>query len=114
MKINSFITLICIAISALLAYGLYSIFSAENKLLIAAGGFVCFLSTLIMALAVNMDSSRSTMNIRALSFSFFVLLLIGHIIFAYFKVSNPIYIICAGILLCIFLIVVYGIRKSGQ
>lgn len=114
MKINSFITLICVIISALLAYGLYTWSSAENKLLISSGGFISFFITLSAAMAIDLGSSRTNTNIRALSFTFLLLAILAHIILAFYQVSNPLYIVSIGVVLCVYLLVSYGIKKAGQ
>jgi hypothetical protein len=114
MKINAFLTMICLAISALIAYGLYTLTTVENNVLIVSSSFICFATTLTMAIGASYDTPRTTTNIRTLATSFFVVLLILNFSFVFLQVSNPTYIIAVGIIMCLFLIAFYGIKRANQ
>jgi len=114
MKINFVQALIAIAICALTAYGLYSLSSSENKLLLSVGGFLFMVTTLIFAIAASFEFHRTTTNIRAVSVIFFIMALSSNMIFAFISFAIPSYIIINGILLVIFLSILYSINKAKQ
>lgn len=64
MKINFVQTTIAIAVSLLLAYGLYSFRDSENKILLSAGSFVFFAATLALTIGVSFELPRTTTNIK--------------------------------------------------
>lgn len=111
---NKFLTIVSIALSALLAYGFYSCCSAENQFILTLGSFVSFATTLIMALGLNYETERSTTNIRALSLFFFIVFLGSNLLSAYLDISRPVYIITIGVIICVFLMSFYGIKKANQ
>src|SRR5574344_1541383 len=103
MKINFVQTIIAIAVSLLIAYGLYSFHDSENKILLSAGSFVFLSATLILTIGTSFELPRTTTNIRVLSGVFFVVALISNLIFTFLAFSIPSYVITNGILLLVFL-----------
>ncbi len=75
------------------------------------GTFICMLVTLIPAISLHYETGRLGINVRVLSGLFFVLFLISNFCFAGFGVKLPYYIITNGILLTIFLVIFYKIKK---
>jgi hypothetical protein len=114
MKLNFVQTIITIAVSLLIAYGLYSFHDSENKILLSLGSFVFLATTLVIAIGVNFEQSRTTTNIRVVSGIFFVIALASNLIFSYFIFSTPTYVITNGILFLIFVLIVYSINKAKQ
>ena len=114
MKLNFVQTIIAIAVSLLIAYGLYSFHESENKILLSLGSFVFLAITLVITIGVNFEQSRTTTNIRVVSGIFFVLAFISNLIFSFFTFSTPSYIIINGILLLIFVLIIYSIYKAKQ
>ena len=114
MKINFILLLIALAISSLLAYALYGFSVSENKMLLCAGGFVCYATTLIMALSVKFSLPRTTFNIRAISIVFFILLLISNFTFLFVVFSSPAYILTNGALLLLYILIAYSIYRAKQ
>jgi len=114
MKINFVQTIIAIAVSLLIAYGLYSFHDSENKTLLSLGSFILLAVTLVITIGVNFEQSRTTTNIRVVSGIFFVLAFISNLIFSFFTFSTPSYIIINGILLLIFVLIIYSIYKAKQ
>ena len=53
MKINFVQTIIAIAVSLLIAYGLYSFHDSENKILLSAGSFVFLATTLVLTIGTS-------------------------------------------------------------
>jgi hypothetical protein len=114
MKLNFVPTIIAIALSALIAYGLYSFHDSENKILLSLGSFVFLVTTLVIAIGVNFEQPRTTTNIRVVSGIFFVIALASNLIFSFFTFSTPSYLITNGILLLIFALIAYSINKAKQ
>lgn len=107
-------TLISVCISALFAYALYSISNSENKLLLSVGGGVFLTITLIATIAAQFSDSRTTTNIKALSGIFFTIGLISHLVYAFISFSPAAYIIPAGLLVLVYMSIVYSISKSSE
>ncbi len=114
MKINFVQTSIAIVGSLLIAYGFYSFHDSENKLLLSLGSFVFLAITLVITIGVNYEQSRTTTNVRVVSGIFFIVALASSLIFSFLKFSTPTYIITNGILLLIFILIVYSINKAKQ
>ena len=114
MKINFVQSIIAIAMSLLIAYGLYSFNSSENKILLSAGSFVFIATALVMTIGVSYELPRTTTNIRVVSGIFFVIALISNLIFTFINFSVPSYAIINGILWLVFILIVYSINKAKQ
>lgn len=114
MKINFIPTLIAIAVSLLAAYGLYSFNHGENNILIGAGSFIFIATTLTVTIGASFELPRTTTNIKAISGVFFALAITSNLIFSFIDFSVPGYIITNGILLLIFILIVYSINKAKQ
>lgn len=114
MKINFVQTIIAIAVSLLIAYGLYSFHDSENKILLSTGSFLFLATALVMTIGASFAPPRTTTNIRVVSGIFFTIALISNLIFTFINFSVPSYIIINGILLLVFTLIVYSINKAKQ
>jgi hypothetical protein len=114
MKLNWVITIIAIAVSLLISYGLYSFHDSENNLLLTLGSFVFLATTLVITIGANFELPRTATNIRVISGVFFVVALASNLIFSFLIFSTPSYIITNGILFLIFVLIVYLIYKAKQ
>ena len=114
MKINFVPTIISTAVSLLIAYGLYSFHDNENKILLSAGSFVFLATTLVMSNGASFELQRTTTNIKVVSGIFFAIALIGNLIFTFVNFSVPIYVIINGILILVFILIVYLINQAKQ
>ena len=115
MKINAFPAILAAAISALLAYGLYSFCKTPGQeLLLAIGGFVCFFLTLSVGVAVRFEEGRTSTNTAVLGWFFFFIMLISHVVFTFILFATPVYIIINGVLLLASLGVIYAVAKAKQ
>ena len=114
MKINIVQTIIAIAVSLLIAYGLYSFHDSENKILLSSGSFVFLATTLVMTIGASFELPRTTTNIRVVSGIFFAVALVSNLIFSFVTFSVPLYIIANGILILIFLLIIYSIANAKQ
>lgn len=115
MKVNVFLTLLSIALSALIGYLAFNVADGkENDVICGIGSTICFLATLIPTIGLQYDTSRLGVNLRIFSALCFLVFLISHFCFARFGVTMPYYVICNGIILIIYLVVFYkmqGINK---
>lgn len=114
MKINFVQTIIAIAVSLLIAYGLYSFHDSENKILLSTGSFVFLATTLVMTIGARFELPRTTTNIRVVSGFFFATALISGLIFTFVNFSVPSYVIINGILFLVFILIVYSINRAKQ
>lgn len=114
MKIDFIKTLIAIAVSLLIAYGLYSFHESENKILLSAGSFVFLAITLILTIGASFELPRTTTNVKVVSGIFFAIALISNLIFTFISFSVPSYVITNGILLLVFVLIAYSILKAKQ
>jgi len=114
MKINFAQTIIAIAVSLLIAYGLYSFHDSENKILLSAGSFVFLAITLVFSIGTSFQLPRTTTNVRVVSGIFFAVALISNLIFTFVAFSVPSYVITNGILLLVFILIAYSINKAKQ
>ena len=115
MKINIVPTIISLAISALIAYALYVLCKTEGQeLLLAIGGGIATFIPLTTTLGVRFEQSRTSANIATLGGVFTGIMLICCFIFALVRFSPPVFIIVAGILLLVFIMIVYAIARAKQ
>jgi hypothetical protein len=114
MKINFVQTIIAIAISLLIAYGLYSFHDSENKILLSTGSFVFLTSALVMTIGTSFELPRTTINVKVVSGIFFAIALFSNLIFTFIRFSIPSYVIINGTLLLIFILIAYSIHKAKQ
>ena len=106
--------MIAVAVSLLIAYGLYSFHNGENKMLLCVGGFVLLATTLVFTIGTSFERPRTTANVRVVSGIFFAIAFIGNLVFTFFNFSVPGYVITTGILLLAFILIVYSINKAKQ
>jgi hypothetical protein len=114
MKVHFVQAIIAIAVSLLIAYGLYSFHDSENKILLTAGSFLFLAITLILTIGTSFELPRTTTNIRVVSSIFFAIALICNLVFTFINFSVPSYIIINGILLLVFIFIAYSINKAKQ
>ncbi|MBR1625977.1 MAG: hypothetical protein IJ681_02410 [Bacteroidales bacterium] len=112
MKVNWLYSIIAVCITALLAYGLYSISKSTDNSIIALGSFFFMGIPLVMAMGVKSRGSRITTNLKVLSAIFFFIALVINVVFAFLNgFSVPLYIILNGILTLVFVFIYHNIYK---
>lgn len=115
MKINLIPSLIALAISALIAYALYSFCKTEgHELLLAIIGGISMFLPLATCFGVRFPESRTSTNIAVIGGVFFGIMLVAGLVFAFVQFSTPALIIVDGLLLLIFLLCVYTVAKAKQ
>lgn len=108
MKANIFLSFIGVVLASLIGYLAFNVAKGhENDILCGVCSTICFIATLIPVLGLSYESSRLGTNIRVLSALFFVVFLVSHFCFAGFGIKMPYYIICNGIILIIYLAIIY-------
>ncbi len=113
MKVNIVTTLIALLISALIAYAFYAYSPEEMKIMVTIGGFICVASTLVCAMGIQLEEGTSA-NMRITAVLGFIVLLISNIVCAASGVTTPVYVITNGIILLLFILLVYLIVRSKQ
>lgn len=111
MKVNVILSIIAVLIAVLLGYWAYSIAADDvNALICGIGSGICFIVTLLPALGIQYSSKQLGVNIKVLSWLFFLTFVVSHFCFASFGVKMPSYIIVNGILLAIFGAAFYNMK----
>ena len=114
MKCNAIPTIIAVALSALMAYALYSWCKmTDSNLLVSIVGGVTLCCTLVTTLGISIERSRTSANIKVISGVFSVLFIVSNIIFCCVtSFAYPLYIILNGFLLLIWILIVYSIHRA--
>lgn len=111
MKINIFLTIISLALAGLLSYFAFDLASEDaNATICTIGSLLCFCSTLIPAIGMSYETTRLGTNIRITSVLFFIVFLVSQFCFAGFGVKMPLYIILNGIILIVYLAILYKMQ----
>ena len=115
MKVNTFLTLIALILSSLLGYWVYSVADTDAHATLAGVlSAICLAIPLIMGFCVSYQTSAAIVNVRTLSCALFLLMLILHFYYANIGISMPSYVLINGIIICIYLAIIYAILKSKQ
>lgn len=116
MKLNIVPSIIAFAISALIAYGLYSwCRNADMQILLSIFGGVSMLLTFGSMLAISFEDSRTTVNVRVLSGVFAFLVILSNAIFCCISsFSTPLYVIINGLLMLIWFLSAYGVTRANK
>ena len=114
MKIQVFPSIIAVAASALIAFGLYSWCRCEDmRLLIAIFGGISLMLTGGATFAASLQESRATVNAKVASGVFALLLIVSNAIFcAVTTFSVAFYVLINGLLLLLWLIILYAVMKT--
>lgn len=113
MKLHPVNLIIAILFSAVAAYGLWSI-DGVLKDYIAIGSFAYFVATLAPAIALLIDSGRRAVNFRLVCTVFFVLGLLGNLIFSYVPSSVTFYLVSNLIVFILYVFLANSIFSSRQ
>lgn len=116
MKLNIIPCIIVVAVCALIVFGVYTLCHMEEmRLLVTIVSGMGLLLTLGALFTVEFQSLRMGVNIKVTSGIFAGLILITNIVFCCLSCfSQPLYIILNGLLLLIWLLVVYGISRANK
>ena len=116
MKLNIVPSIVALAISALIAYGLYSwCRDVDMQMLLSIFGGISLLLTLGGMLAISFEDSRTTVNFRVLSGVFALLIVLSNAIFCCISsFSTPLYVIINGMLMLIWFLSAYGVTRANK
>lgn len=108
MKTNIFLTIISILLASLIGYLAFNIAEGkDNDALCGIGTSICLIVTLVPTIGLQYENGRLGTNIRVLSSLFFIVFLISNFCFAGFGINMPYYAICNGLILLVYLAIMY-------
>jgi energy-converting hydrogenase Eha subunit E len=113
MKINPVNFLVAIALSALLAFGLWS-FDGELKNYVAVGAFTFLAGTLAPGIGVEFEFARRALNLRIVSLGFFVIGLVINSVFSLISLSSTAYTIVSTVAFLLYVLLANAIYSSKQ
>lgn len=114
MKLNLIPSVFAIALAALMAYMCYEFSDNSFKNLYTIFAFVSTLLTLLFLLAVDYHNTRTTINIKAISF---IELLVGSVLLYIFNSNDSnqkSFVIAMSFLLIIYVGIVYMINQISS
>ena len=114
MKLDVVKTIIAIAASALIAYGMYTWCVSDKGVLLSVFSFAEIAILLVSALGLKLEWLRSMANIKIVSWIIFVVILTMNIIFSRNEFSTPAFIISNGCTLLFFLLITYSLSKANS
>lgn len=115
MKVDILKGIIAVAISALLAYACYEVCDFERlQWFVAVGALLTLGTPLMFALGLSAKQERSSVMLKALSWTIFTVELLANGIFVFFDFSIPVYVIVNGLVLLLFLLVCNSIYRAGM
>ncbi|KGO85258.1 hypothetical protein Q765_17345 [Flavobacterium rivuli WB 3.3-2 = DSM 21788] len=112
MKFNPVTTAIAIALGALIAYGFYSFNDNALKVLLSLGSFLILSICLVFTIGGSYSYYSTNVNVRSTSLLFFTVAFISHFIFSFTQFSASVYIVTHGILLLLYVLVLYKLTRS--
>lgn len=114
MKINVIPTCIAVAIAILCSYGLFQMTNNENPIVLIIGNFISIALILSTIIGVAFNQSRLSVNIKVTSAVFLVLSVISNCVFCFATNSISAYIVTNGVLLLIWILLVYKMWEGGK
>lgn len=108
MKVNIFLSFFSLCLAALIGFLVYTF--AERGCNDVLCGICCgisLFSTLLPLMGLKYDSVRTSINIRVCSACFFFIFLLVHLGFSIWGVVMPYYVIITGIIIVVFLSIIY-------
>jgi hypothetical protein len=114
MRINLVKSAIAIGVCGLIAFGFYRFHDGENKSLLSLGSFLFSVVTLLWTIGINFEFPKTTTMIRTVSGIFFFVALLSNFLFSFSDFSAPLYVIVNGVIMLIYVLIVYTISKAKQ
>lgn len=115
MKFDIVKSFIAIAISALIAYGCYSLYEeAQYNILFVIVTFLFLAVTSIFSIGVSSEYPRTSVMVKTTSWVFFFIGIALAIGFALMGFSKPALIITNGVILLIYILIINSIWKTKQ
>lgn len=88
-------------------FAFYVAEGAPNNMLCCIFSSACFVATLVPAIGLSYSSEQLDVNTRILSVLFLMVFMVSHFCFAGWGVKMPYYLIVNGLLLLIYLALIY-------
>ncbi len=114
MKAHPVNLLAAIVISALLTFGVTSLDSNTMKATIAIGGFVFLVTTLSLGMGFTFANARAGVNVKVVSFVFFIGAAVLNVVYGFFSFSQTSYIITSGVLLLLYVVIANALFGARQ
>ena len=113
MKIDIIKCVIAVAIGALLAFACYEICDFERvQWVVTIGALLTLCTPLLFALGVSAKQERSSVMLKALSWTVFTVELLANGIFVFFDFNIPVYVIVNGLMLLLFVLIYNSIYRT--
>ena len=113
MKLHVVNFLVTVSISALIAYGLWSI-DGDLKNFVAVGSFVFMVGTLVPSFGIDFDVARRAVNLRVVCGIFFVIGLVMNTVFSFIGTSQTMYVLVNAIVFLLFVVIANSIYNANQ
>lgn len=115
MKIDFVKTIIAVAISCLIAYGLYAICKVDElRCLLTIVSGIAMTITLAFTLGIKPKAERTALMFTTMSAIFFVVVAIMNLIFAFVNFNKPIFIILNGVILLVYALIANSMAKVKE
>ena len=115
MKIDFVKTIIAVAISCLIAYGLYTICKVDElRCLLTIVSGVAMTITLVFTLGIKPKAERTALMFTTMSSIFFVVIAVMDFIFAFVNFNKPIFIILNGVILLVYALIANSMAKVKE
>lgn len=112
MKCNPILTIVAIALSALIAYAFGTITKSEYYILLSVGSFIMLACSNIALLGVSFAKQGTAVNAKIVAGIFSVVFFLSNLIIAFFNFTIAPYVIINGVLFLIFVIAIYSVYKA--
>lgn len=116
MNINGFKALLVVLLSLLCTYMFWALCSDSEetklKVLLCVSGFITMLFSFGGSLAIAYEDGKHAVNAKIVSWIFVIIFLLQHIAVSLIGIKQSVLIISSGILLILYLLVVYTINKT--
>jgi hypothetical protein len=114
MKVHPLNLLIAVLISALLAYGIWSLDANTLKGTTGVGSFVFLASTLACSIGLRFRDGRAGVSVKLLGSLFFVAAFVLNVVLVFTGATQAVYVIICGIAFLLFLLVANGVFSAAQ
>ncbi|WP_295994903.1 hypothetical protein [Rugamonas sp.] len=114
MKIHPLNCLIAALLGALLAYAVAAIDSNVIKGSSAVGAFLSLSLTLAGALGISYADGRTGVNVRIVSFVFFIAALLVNLLWAWFALSQGSYVVTLSLVFLLYVLIAQAIYSTRQ
>jgi hypothetical protein len=113
MKLHAVNFMIAVAVSALIAYGLWSL-DGPLKNFVAVGAFVFLAGTLVPCMGIEHEQARNAANLRIVCLLFFAIGVVLNVAFSFVGASQTVYILVCAIAFLIYVFLANAIYNARQ